>query len=149
MTTKDSDKPRAFVITRAQREAGIVGDDAAFAKWYDEEVMQAFVPREHALLSTEARLKMIANGRDHARAYGIHSAVHQADFITHMWHLGPDFPRADGFREVFFDPSLDGTEKMARLYDGTITEAQAVAAAQSTDVQFWSLTADGRPPSDG
>jgi hypothetical protein len=127
----------------------MVGDDVAFAKWYDEEIMRAFVPRDHALLSTEGRLAMIANGRNHARAYGIQSAAHQADFITHMWHLGPDFPRAEGFREVFLDAELDGAEKMARLHDGTITEAQAVAAAETTDVRFWSLTADGRPLTDG
>jgi hypothetical protein len=126
----------AEVLTSAQMSAYLRNDDD-FAEWYVEEFMQNFLPQYYFNVSDDGKRRMVTNGRHYAQGHGLTANEAQAHFITLMWEIGANFDLQPGFRDVLARGDLANMDKINHLFDGGVTEDQAVFAIQHNDERFW------------
>jgi hypothetical protein len=126
----------AEVLTSAQMGA-YLRQDEDFAEWYVEEFMKNFLPQYYFNVSDDGKRRMVTNGRHYAQGYGLNANEAQAHFVTLMWEIGANFDLQPGFRDVLARSDLQNMDKINHLFDGGVTEDQAVFAIQHNDERFW------------
>lgn len=80
---------------------------------------------------------MVANGQRYAREFGFKDPEAQAHFITLMWEIGPNFYTFPGFNHVLSRTDVYEMDKIDLLFDGTVTDEQAVEAIMNPDDRYW------------
>lgn len=126
----------AEVLTSAQMASYLQHDDD-FAEWYVEEFLKNFLPQYYFNVSDDGKRRMVTNGRYYARQHGLTLNEAQAHFITLMWEISANFDLQPGFRDVLARRDLANMDKINHLFDGGVTEEQAVFAIQHNDERFW------------
>lgn len=114
---------------------GMLSDDDDFAEWYVEEFMRKHLQKFYYAVSDEGKREMTINGRNYARSFGFGDPVSQAQFVTLMWQVGPNFFQFPGFREIARNAALAGAEKIDAFY--AVPEEQAVEAIMNPDERYW------------
>lgn len=114
---------------------GMLSEDGDFAEWYVEEFMRKHLQYYYYEISDEGKREMTINGRNYARSFGFADPVSQAQFVTLMWQVGPNFFEFPGFREAACNASLTASEKIAAFYE--VPEEQAVNAIRNPDDRYW------------
>ncbi len=111
--------------------------DDDFADWYVEEFMKGFLPQYYFNVSDDGKRRMVINGRHYAMDHGLTANEAQAHFITLMWEIGANFDLQPGFRDVLARRDLANMDKINHLFDGGVTEEQAVFAVMHNDERYW------------
>lgn len=124
-------------FTRDQTHDAYVGSDARFVDWYVEDFMKSHLPQFYFSVSDTGKREMVLNGRTYAREFGLNDPEAQAHFITLMWEIGPNFYTFPGFSDVLSRSDLAEMDKIDCLFDGTVTEDQAVKAIMNPDDRYW------------
>lgn len=124
------------VFSDAQMGAYMQRDDH-FAEWYVEDFMKSFLPQYYVNVSDDGKRRMVTNGRHYAQTYGLTANEAQAHFITLMWEIGANFDTQPGFRDVLARDDLQNMDKINHLFDGGVTEDQAVFAIMHNDERYW------------
>lgn len=124
-------------ISQEQLRKAHVGTDTAFAEWFVEDIMKTWLPQYYFSVSDTGKREMVKNGRRYAIGFGLDDPQAQAHFVSLMWEIGPNFYVFPGFSDVLQRADIKNMEKIDLLFDGTVTEAQAVKAIMNPDDRYW------------
>lgn len=80
--------------------------------------------------------RMVGDGLDTARSYGLQAPAQLATFVLLMFELGPEFHRAPVIQRVLTDATIPPDERLAAVLERTPPEAFAAIEA-AMDRQTW------------
>ncbi|SFA52398.1 hypothetical protein SAMN04487972_109107 [Paracoccus halophilus] len=106
-----------------------------FAKWYVSEIMTTEFPHFVRDLYPHICEQQTRNGLLYARHFGIMRPDLQAQFMTIMWALGPNFFEVEEFGEILSDTSMTEDAKIDALY--AVSDRAGGMAAQRANDLYW------------
>lgn len=109
--------------------------DRQFVDWYVEEIMKDELRHFYVDLGPDTCRTFTLNGRRYAEHFGFSEARLQAQFLTLMWELGPNFHTVGAFRTVLEDDRLDQEQKIEALY--SVSDAAGEQAIEQADDEHW------------
>ena len=109
--------------------------DEDFLDWYVEDFMRGELADFYISNGPTVCRTFTANGRLYARHFGIARPDLQAQFITLMWVLAPNFWEDPGFATILSDPGLDEASKIEAIH--SVPNAVAERAMANSDSEAW------------
>lgn len=123
-----------FKMTTEQLLSAPMGEKA-FVDWYVEEFMRSELAQFYIDLGPRICATFTRTGRLYAKHFGLQRPDLQAQFITLMWVLAPNFWEDLEFRAILGNPALGEVEKVDGLY--AASEEAAQRAMANTDSEAW------------
>lgn len=110
-------------------------DDVAFSEWFVDEIMPLIHASERRELTRVECLRNTKSARRYIRHFGFALTSDQAQVMSLMWGLGPNFFEFPPFREILSDDRMVPGDKVEALW--TASDDEMARALESADMRYW------------
>lgn len=116
-------------------KAGISMDPESFSDWYFTNVIKIKLPEFEQDLGERCCKTLTRNGILYAVHFGINRADLQAEFVTLMWKLAPNFFMTQEFSEILNSTTLNQEQKIEAIC--SLPEEVYKAASANDELDYW------------
>jgi len=109
--------------------------DREWADWYVEQILRTEFPDNYKYGPPHIAKEQARNALYWVRHFGIERRDLQAQVMTIMWGLGPNFFEHPAFRQILEDAALSQAEKVDALY--RVPDKQGGEAYNAADFNYW------------
>ena len=109
--------------------------DVAFSEWFVDEIMPLIHASERRELTRVECLRNTKSARRYVTHFGFELTSDQAQVMSLIWGLGPNFFEFSPFREILNDDRLSPGEKVDAFW--AASDDDMARAFEGCDMRYW------------